>query len=291
MTQEPQGEAGRRRDVRARPTAARLALAFTLAVAVAFAFAVAGCGGDDDDTATGDGSSGAADQLAGRTFQSSAVTEDGQPRPLADGTQIRLRFDDGRVSADAGCNTMTGTVEITDDRLVIDEMGMTAMGCEPPLGDQDEWLQGVLFGDPGYTLDGAELRLESGTTVIELTDREVADPDRPLEATTWALDGIVDGDAVSSVPAGGGATVVFADGQVSVDVEGCNQGGGDATIGDGTIELGALRTTRIACPSPAAEIETAVTAVLDGEITYAIEADVLTLTHPSGRGLTLRATG
>jgi heat shock protein HslJ len=287
MTQEPQGEAGRRRGVRSRP--ARLALVLTLAVAVAFTFAVAGCGGDDDDAATGDGSSGAADQLAGRTFLSSAVTEDGQPRPLADGTRIRLRFDDGRVSADAGCNTMSGTVEITDDRLMIGEMGMTAMGCEPPLGDQDEWLQGVLFGDPGYTLDGAELRLESGTTVIELTDRQVADPDRPLDATTWSLDGIVDGDAISSVPAGGGATVVFADGQVSVNVESCNQASGDATIGEGTIEVGALRTTRIGCAPPAAEVEAAVTAVLDGDITYAIEADVLTLTHPSGRGLTLRA--
>src|SRR5690606_31306221 len=47
--------------------------------------------------------------LDGRTFLSTAVVEDGQPRPLVPGTQIRLGFHDGRIAASAGCNTLRGT--------------------------------------------------------------------------------------------------------------------------------------------------------------------------------------
>ena len=187
---------------------------------------------------------------------------------------------------------MDGEVGIEPDRLVLDQLAVTEMGCDPAeRHTQDEWLAGVLSAGPTYTLDGDALRLESGTTIIELTDREAADPDRPLETTQWQLDGIVDGDAVSSVPAGAGATLQFEDGQVRFAIEGCNQGGGDVTIADTTIEIGQMTTTLMGCASPAADVEAAVTSVLAGEITYAVEAGNLTLTHPSGRGLVLRAAG
>jgi heat shock protein HslJ len=91
------------------------------------------------------------------------------------------------------------------------------------------------------------------------------------------------------VPTGSGATLTFADGQVSFAIGGCNSGSGDAVVGDGTIEVGDLMSTLIGCPSSAGDVEAAVTAVLAGEITYTIDADTLTLTHPSGRGLVLRA--
>jgi heat shock protein HslJ len=260
-----------------------------LTSAIVLTVMVAGCGGDDDDdtSASGDEPAGA---LADREFLSTAVTEDGQPRPLLDGTQVRLRFHDGRLTADAGCNTMDGDVEIEPDRLVLDQLAVTEMACDPAEHHaQDEWLAGVLAAGPAYTVDGDALRIESGTTVIELTDREVADPDRPLEGTRWQLDGIVDGDAVSSVPAGGGATLELADGRVSFQIEGCNQGGGDVTITDTSIEVGLLETTLMGCAPPASDVEAAVTSVLAGEVTYAVEAGTLTLTHPSGRGLVLRA--
>jgi heat shock protein HslJ len=274
----------------------------TLACA-ALLLLLAACGDDDDGaTAAGDRPSGAADGsgggsgggdrvLVGRTFVSTAITEDGEPRPLADGTGVTLVFDDGQLRADAGCNSLSGPVEVGDDRLTLGEMSTTQMGCEPSLADQDAWLSEVLSADPAYTLDGATLELTSGTTVIELTDSEVADPDRPLEGTEWRLDSIVDGDTAGSVPAGSGATMTFADGHVSFSIEGCNTGGGEATVDDQTITLGPLEQTLMACAGAAGDVEAAVTAVLDGEITYAVDASTLTLTHPSGRGLVLRADG
>jgi heat shock protein HslJ len=268
-----------------------------LALAVILARAAAACGDDDDASATGQPTgpddsaapTGLGGPVADREFVSSAITEDGQPRPLVDGTQVTLQFRHLGLIARAGCNTLDGPIIVEPDHLIIGELATTEMACDPERQAQDEWLAGLLAADPDYTVDGDTLRIESGNTVIELTDREAADPDRPLEGTRWQLDGIVDGDAVSSVPAGGGATLVFADGRVSFEIEGCNQGGGDVTITDASIELGPLQTTLMGCAPPASDVEVAVTSVLAGDITYAVEAGTLTLTHPSGRGLVLRA--
>jgi heat shock protein HslJ len=47
--------------------------------------------------------------------------------------------------------------------------------------------------------------------------------------------------------------------------------------------------TQMACGEPSATVEAALREVLDGAVAYEIEADTLTLSHPGGKGLTLRA--
>jgi len=243
-----------------------------------------GCG-DGSDT---DGA-GAADSLVGRTFLSESVTEADAARPLVDGTQIRITFsDDGRITASAGCNTLGGAVEIEPERIVVEPLSMTEMGCDPPRHAQDEWLADFLSADPAYALDGDRLRLSAGQTTVELVDRRVADPDRPLEGTRWSLDAIIDGDAVSSVPGQVAATLRFGAGRVAVDVEGCNEGEADVEVAEDELRFGPLVMTDVACHGAPAEVEAAVVAVLDGTIGYHIEAASLTLEHPDGKGLTLR---
>jgi heat shock protein HslJ len=271
------------------PRVARLSLGFVLA-AVSI---VAGCAGGipgGGGAGGGGGGAGGGGTLAGRTFLSESVTEHGRPRPLVEGTRIRLGFtENGYVTASAGCNLLSGPVQVERGRLVVGDLSSTDMACTPELGAQDEWLAGVISADPAYALGGSRLRLAVGGTAIVLVDRQVADPDRPLEGPSWQLEGIVDGDAVSSVPAGTGATLEFGDGQVLLRVEECNQGGGDVVIGESTLAVGPLRMTLRACEQHPAEVEAAVTGVLTGTIAYEIDADMLTLTHPGGRGLVLRA--
>jgi heat shock protein HslJ len=271
------------------PRVARLSLGLVLATVLI----VAGCAGTPGGAGGGGGGGaggGGGGALTGRTFLSESVTEHGRPRPLVAGTRIRLSFtESGYVTASAGCNLLSGPVRVERNRLVVGDLSSTDMACSPELGAQDEWLAGVLAADPAYVLHGARLRLTAGGTVIGLVDREVAEPDVPLESATWHLEGIADGDAVSSVPAGAGADLTFRDGQVLVQVEHCNQGGGDVVIGESTLTVGPLRMTRMACQQGPAEVEAAVTEVLAGTITYATDADVLTLTHPGGQGLVLRA--
>ena len=231
-------------------------------------------------------SGSAADALAGREFVSTGVTG----HRLVAGSQIRLNFDGDRLGASAGCNQLGGTWSIDGDVLVVpDEMVMTEMACDPPaLMDQDTWLASFLTSRPSVALDGDTLALTGGDVTITLLDREVADPDRPLEGTKWVVDGLVSADAVSSVPSDIRVpTVQFDGGQVSVET-GCNTGSGEYEVTADEITFGPLVTTRIGCDEPTASVEAQVVGVLDGTVTYEIEAGTLTLTN-GDQGLVLRA--
>jgi heat shock protein HslJ len=257
------------------------------------------CSGDDGEEGDvnrspddGGASLTGPDALVGQIFLSDTVTEDGEPRPLVDGTEIVLSFDQpGHLTAEAGCNTIGADVDVEADRLVTSNVSITEMGCDQALHEQDEWLLDLLVDGPDYTLDGGRLQLGSGGTTIEMVDRVGAGRTVPLEDTRWQLDGLVDGDTAGSVPDGSGATLRFTAGGVAVDVEGCNSGTAPAAVDDdaGTIVFGALRSTLMACAGPAGEVEAAVHAVLVDEVAYTVDGDVLTLTHPSGKGLTLRS--
>jgi len=231
---------------------------------------------------TGTGTSASAPSVDGRTFLSTAVAG----HSLVPGSTVRLDFADGRIGASAGCNHLSGPYTVTDGRLVLGQVAMTAMGCPGPLQDQDAWLVSFLGGATVHTA-GDILTLSNGDVTMPLADRAVADPDRPLEGTRWIVDGITTGDTVSSVPAGVTAAMTISDGRLAVET-GCNSGGGSVTVAPSTFTVGPLILTKRACEPGPSMVEAAVTAVLSGEVGYAIEADVLTLTN--GRaGLTLRA--
>src|SRR5262249_12571391 len=97
-------------------------------------------------------SSGPASGLpAGPTFLSPPATANGPPKHLVAGTRIQLSFRDGLVTANAGCNTMSGRASLHNGGLVIDgdTLAMTAMGClTAGLGEQDVWLSTFITSGP-----------------------------------------------------------------------------------------------------------------------------------------------
>ncbi len=262
-----------------------------LAVLVCLGASASACG-DSQGDARSEGQ-GTVDPW-GRTFLSVSVTEAGQDRPLAEGTRIRLDFrDDGRtLGAQAGCNSMGGEASIDEgDRLVVADMSTTEMGCDPPRHDQDRWLAGFLTAGPTLRLTSDDLTLTGEDSEIRLLDREAVDPDRPLAGTRWVVDTIVDGESASSVPTGAEAHLVIASDGRFTGSTGCNAMSGTTTLGpDDTINFSDVMATTQGCKGDRARLEQAVSAVLDGEIAFDIEADVLRLDHPDGRGLGLRAT-
>lgn len=244
---------------------------------LALVFATAGCFPGD-----------AAVQLDGRAFLSISVTEGGRDRPLVPRTRIRIGFEDGRVIASAGCNTLGGAYRIDSGRLLTDGLAMTDMGCDPARHEQDEWLAALLDSSPAVRLSGNDLALEGDDTVVRLLDREVAEPDLPLAGTIWTVESIITGDTVSTVPGGVFATLVIgADGQFAV-ATGCNQGGGKVTADADTIRFADLVLTLRGCGGAEAAMEEAMRAVLGADVVaYEIDAASLTLTA-GGRGLGFR---
>jgi heat shock protein HslJ len=231
-----------------------------------------------------------ADQaLAGRTFLSVAVTENGADRPLVQGTQITLAFAATDLSASAGCNTMGGQYTVDGGRLLVTQLATTDIGCPAPLGAQDGWLAGVLGSKPTIVTTGGDLTLQSGTTIIRLKDRRVANPDRPLAGTLWTLESILTGDTAASIPGGVTATIFFKpDGTLTL-FTGCNQGSASWTLVGPGIQVSDLVLTKKACAGADGEVEASMVAVLHaGTMSVTIQADSLTL-QAGANGIQLRA--
>lgn len=256
---------------------------------------LAGCGG----AAAGDRTGGAAAGVAAgsawpadRTFRSTRVTEGGRERALVDGTRIELDFHaDGRLSARVGCNHLGGTGRIDGQALVLTDLNMTEMGCDPALMAQDGWLSGILGARPAWRLDGDRLTLTGAGVVIELTDRRVTDPDRPLLGTRWTVDTLVSGDTVSSLPDGTRETYVEfdRDGRVRA-VVGCPVLHARATVRGDRITFAPPTTGEPVCDL-GGSVVTALQEVLRGEVSYRIKGSRLTLTAAGGKGLGLGAAG
>jgi heat shock protein HslJ len=246
---------------------------------------VAACG-DDSEAVTTPSTAVVAPEPWGRSF----LATDGPP--------VRIEFTaEHELRAQIECNTYSAPATIVAGVLRVENLGGTEMGCDPERHEQDEELAAFLMSGPTLTLEDEKLTLTGETDTLVLTDRVVADPDRPLEGTRWVVDSLIDGDSVSSVPAGAGeAYLELAAGAVSGS-GGCNEFSGEAVVDDGTITFGALVTTDMACDPAVMAHEAAVLAVLTGEVEWQIEARTLQLIStedgPSGAdgppGLGLRA--
>jgi heat shock protein HslJ len=264
-----------------------------IAVVVSVATAVA-CGGDDDDTAdtavpvetapatdtAAGGRPAETSDVAGRSFVSTAV--DGHD--LVAGSTVSVDFGDGDLSANAGCNTLAGGYALDAGTLAAGPLAMTEMACEPDLMAQDEWLAALLEAGPTLTVDGDELIVGGATGTITFLDREVAEPDLPLEGTRWVVDGVVANEAVSSIPADVVASLTIDAGTATVET-GCNSGSGAVEVGDGTLDFGPIAITLRACPPAVADVEQAVLLTLDGEVDYEIDADRLALRRETSDGV------
>lgn len=83
-----------------------------------------------------------------------------------DGTTIRLEFADDRISAEAGCNRLFGTVDTSQGRITTDSLGSTRMGCPQALMDQDAWLSAFLTSTPRWSRNDGTMTLDNGSERI-----------------------------------------------------------------------------------------------------------------------------
>jgi heat shock protein HslJ len=229
----------------------------------------------------------------GRTFLSTAVTENGAPKPLVAGTRIQLTFDaGGMVAATAGCNTMAGPSSLRNGALVIDDnhLGMTLMGClTGGLGEQDAWLRTFLTGSPGLHLDGDQLTLTGPTITVTFLDRRVADPDRPLTGTRWSVDTVSNGNVASSVQSDAPAELVIDSAGTFDMTTGCVGGElrGTASVQDSMVTF--TVTTKQPCTGPSTTLDSAVRSVISGRVGYAMSGRSLRLNGPGDVALGLHA--
>ena len=229
-----------------------------------------------------------ADALRDQTFVSTAV----EGYTLVPDTQVTLTFDGDNLSARAAATRSPGRGRSRATSSWCPPMARTMMACEPSaLMDQETWLDAVLTSSPTVAVEGDTLTITADGATVTLLDQEVADPDRPLEGTTWTAESLISDQAVSSIPAGvRPPTLRLEGGAVAVDT-GCNTGRGSYTVAGDAITFGPIATTRMACGDPnGQQVEQAVLTVLSGTATFAIDGPVLTLMN-GANGLQLRDAG
>ncbi|MEV0292349.1 META domain-containing protein [Nocardia sp. NPDC050710] len=240
------------------------------------------------DSGSGTDSATPAPTPVGHTYISTGV----EGAPIPGGGPLTLTFTTDRITAYAGCNTMSGTMTLDEHTLRVEQLASTLIGCSGETADADEWAHRLLTSAPGWQLDGSTLTLKNNDQTITLSDKKVAQPDKPLKNTTWVVTGLITPDAQihsQTIEEVKPNLRIAEDGAVSGSA-GCNRMTGTATVDPSgspvTFQIG---TTKMICPPEVMEVEQTVLQALDGKATATVDANLLTLRNDNGYGLTLRA--
>jgi heat shock protein HslJ len=228
---------------------------------------------------------GAAGELIGRTF----LLESSQGFSPVPGESVRLSFHEGRFSVYAGCNHLGAEdFAIDGDVLVVRSWSSTEIGCDAARHAQDQMLEDFFTSSPTIAIDGDRITLTKAPVTLVFLDRELADPDRPLEGHTWLVDTFIENDGATNLSLPRTPTIVFEAGTVEVDTT-CNTGSGSYVIEGEQLTLQTIAYSERGCDGASAEAERSIQAVLQaGSVRFEIEASRLTLTR-GNRGLSAQA--
>uniref|UniRef100_A0A7S2MEG6 DUF306 domain-containing protein n=1 Tax=Helicotheca tamesis TaxID=374047 RepID=A0A7S2MEG6_9STRA len=234
------------------------------------------------------------DTLEGRCFSSIRVMEGDDERELIPDTHIDLCFEEeGNIRAYTGCNNMGSTCTLDDDdHLDCDFIFTSMMYCGEDFEDQDSFVSSFLESKPLIVLDGNNLGMSSGDTVISFLDKEEADPDRTLMGTEWRVEGFVLPKAYMSISLEFGAWALFGDDSIMSWFDGCNTNKRSFSILNGLINFGPLEGEPLDCDddtnSRYAGFFNAM--FLTEDATYTIDGPSLRIVNSDGYGVSFLAS-
>ncbi|MFC7361498.1 META domain-containing protein [Nocardioides astragali] len=222
--------------------------------------------------------------LDGMSYASTSV----EGRELAPGSAIEMTFEDGTMSVWAGCNSLFGSLEVDGATLAwAEEPAATRMMCDPELGEQDEWLAGLLTSGVTATAEGDALTLEGDGVTIELASAPTDDL-VGLLGRTWTVIGTVSDGAVSRLPVNTRRPRLDVGPEgLSRLFTGCRSGRTTVSVVATTLAFANTTVQRGRCTGPARQTERAVLALLDGPAHNVDLHEHLLVVTRDGRGLFL----
>jgi heat shock protein HslJ len=102
------------------------------------------------------------------TFTATHVVREGSGIAIAGDDGLKLSVEDSSVVLTIGCNSIGGTYELRDGKLIVTEVASTTAGCPPAIAEQEEWLMDFLDSDPRWELVDTTLTLARGDSTITL---------------------------------------------------------------------------------------------------------------------------
>lgn len=228
-----------------------------------------------------------ADSVNG-SWQLKEGTVDGVAVPIIESHPITITFEGEQVSGTASCNGFGGTFDLDGSTVTFSNLAMTEMACMP----EETMVAEQLFGSGLTMVDTLTL---DGTLVLSGPDVELVFepvepvPDSELTNTVWVLDGLIQGDAVSTPVADSHATIeFFTDGSVLGDT-GCRPFSGQYRINGSEVVLTELAADGHECEPELADQDNHVISALEGGFRAEIEGDRMTTWTQGDEGLTFLA--
>jgi heat shock protein HslJ len=206
----------------------------------------------------------------------------GQTIQALPGSEVTAMFQDGKVAGKDGCNQYAGTYKVTGNVLTVKLGPSTLMACDPKIMDQAQGYAAALSSSATYQITGKQLQITNGGGKVAVTYAVLEST--PLAGTTWQATSYNNGKGgAQSIATGTEITAIFgADGTLSGS-GGCNNYSTAYQVITNTIKISpAIATTRMMCPEPVMQQETAYLTALPTAAVYRIESNKLELRDAKG---------
>jgi heat shock protein HslJ len=221
-------------------------------------------------------------------WQLTSGTVNGEEIPLIDSHPITIRFEDGQVGGTASCNSYGGMYELSGATLRLSDLAMTEMACSPPetMTAESLFATGLTQVDHVAVNEG-ELTLTGEETELLFTMLEPV-PEAELTNTVWVLDGLITGDAVSSVGGERATLEFFTDGSV-LGGTGCRGFSGHYTVAGAEVVITDLAADGSECAADLSDQDSHVISALEGTFRIDIQGNRLTTWSAGDEGLSYLA--
>ena len=205
-----------------------------------------------------------------------AGTNQGVAIPIVAGGKITFKVDGTQAGGSAACNLYGGTIQVDGSTVAINALSMTEMACEENLMAAESAYLAALPRVTTVARSGSSLLLTGPQVELRFTlIPHVANAN--VVGTTWILDSLITGEAVSST-IGERVTLQFsADGRLAAST-GCRNVTGSYTISEGQVQVTLDPYDTIACAAEVGDQDAHILGVLSNEFGVSVDGDRLTLT-------------
>jgi heat shock protein HslJ len=217
-------------------------------------------------------------------------TRNGEPLPVIDSHPITMTLEAGEIGGTAACNSYGGQYAISGSEFRIEGgLAATEMACFPAdvMESERQFLDALTSIDEvELTNDGLVLRGPDTELSFERLDPV---PTSDLIGTVWILDGLAQGDTVTSPMASAApATLELFDDGTFVGSTGCRDISGSYQVNGAEVQFtdwGAVGE----CSAELEEQDSRVISGLEGGFRVEIEGDRMTTWVAGDEGLIYRA--
>lgn len=221
-------------------------------------------------------------------WQMTSGTVDGEDIPLLDSHPVTITFEGNEVSGTASCNGYGGTFDLNGSSISISDLAMTEMACSPEETMEAE----ATFSEAITRVDTVSLDETltlSGDSIEMVFEMLEPVPDDELTGTRWLLDGLIQGDTVSTPTTGSQAFIeLFSDGSATGDT-GCRPFSGEYVIEGAEVHMTELAADGHECEPDFADQDNLFFSVVGDGFRVEIEGSKLTIRSRGGEGLSFMA--